>query len=67
LLGSLLQSRSALAAENLFLCKQLALYQERQVRPRGATDDTRLTMVWLGKLFDRKQALIVVRQETFTG
>ena len=26
-LGSLLQSRSALAAENLFLRKQLALYQ----------------------------------------
>ena len=37
-LGSLLQSRSALAAENLFLRKQLALYQERQVRPRRATD-----------------------------
>ena len=33
-LGSLLQSRSALAAENLFLRKQLALYQERQVQPR---------------------------------
>jgi hypothetical protein len=32
-LGSLLQSRSALAAKNLFLRKQLALYQERQVRP----------------------------------
>ena len=32
-LGSLLQSRSALAAENLFLRKQLALYQERQIRP----------------------------------
>jgi hypothetical protein len=32
-LGSLLQSRFALAAENLFLRKQLALYQERQVRP----------------------------------
>ena len=48
-LGSLLQSRSALAAENLFLRKQLALYQERQVRPRRATDATRLTMVLLGK------------------
>jgi hypothetical protein len=34
-LGSLLQPRSALAAENLFLRKQLALYQERQVRPDG--------------------------------
>ncbi len=30
-LDSLLQSRSALAAENLFLRKPLALYQERQI------------------------------------
>ncbi len=66
-LGSLLQSRFALAAENLFLRKQLALYQERQVRPRRATDATRLTMVLLGTLFDWKQALVSVRPETFTG
>jgi putative transposase len=45
-LGSLLQSRSALAAENLFLRKQLALYQERQVQARRATDGTRLMMVF---------------------
>ena len=44
-LGSLLRSCSALAAENLFLRKQLALYQERQVQPQRATDATRLTMV----------------------
>src|SRR5258705_2470281 len=67
LLGSLLQPRSALAAENLFLRKQLALYRERQVRPRRATDATRLTMVLLGRLFDWKEALISVRPETFTG
>jgi putative transposase len=66
-LGGLLQSRSTLAAENLFLRKQLALYQERQVRPRRATDATRLAMVLLGTLFDWKQALISVRPETFTG
>src|SRR5215469_3151286 len=29
-------SRSALAAENLFLRKQLALFQERKVKPRQA-------------------------------
>jgi len=66
-LGSLLQSRCTLAAENLFLRKQLALYQERQVRPRKATDATRLTMVLLGTLFDWKQALVSVQPETFTG
>src|SRR4029434_4691092 len=66
-LGSLLQSRSALAAENLFLRKQLALYQERQVQPRRATDATRLTMVLASRLFDWKKALVSVRPETFTG
>jgi putative transposase len=66
-LGSLFQSRSALAAENLFLRKQLALYQERQVRPRRATDTTRLIMVLAARLFDWKEALISVRPETFAG
>src|SRR5262249_37269508 len=66
-LGSLFQSRSTLAAENLFLRKQLALYQERQVRPRRPTDATRLTMVLLGILFNWKQALVSVQPETFTG
>jgi len=67
LLGSFLQSRSALAAENLFLRKQLSLYQERQVRPQQATDATRLTMVLVAKLFDWREALMTVRPETFIG
>jgi len=66
-LGRLLQPRSALAAEILFLRKQLALYQERQVQPRRATDATRLTMVLAARLFDWKEALISVRAEIFTG
>src|SRR5262245_29307449 len=66
-LGSLLQPRSVLAAENLFLRKQLVFYQERQVRLRWVIDATRLMMVWLGKLFDWKEALILVRLETFSG
>ena len=36
----------ALTAENLFLRKQLALYQERHIKPRRATDATRLALVW---------------------
>jgi putative transposase len=67
LLGSLLRSRSALAAENLFLRRQLALYRERQVRPRRATDAARLTMVLAARLFDWKAALISVRPETFVS
>jgi hypothetical protein len=67
LLGSYLQSRSALAAENLFLRKQLRLYQECQVRPHRATDATRLTMILVAKLFDYREALMTVRPETFIG
>ena len=36
----------ALAAENLLLRKQLALYLERKVKPHRATDVTRLTLVF---------------------
>jgi hypothetical protein len=35
------RSHSALAMENLFLRKQLALFQKRKVRPRRADDPTR--------------------------
>jgi hypothetical protein len=38
-------SRTALAAETLFLRKQLALFQERKVKPRRADDSTRWMMV----------------------
>ena len=58
-------SPAALAAENLFLRKQLALYQERQVTPRRATDATRLALLWLGRWFDWRQALAVVKPATF--
>ena len=50
-----LRPPAALVAENLFLRKQLALYQERQVKPRRATDATRLALVWLGRWFDWRQ------------
>jgi putative transposase len=60
-----LRSPTALAAENLFLRKQLALYQERHVTPRRATDVTRLTLVWLRLWFDWRQALTVVQPATF--
>jgi hypothetical protein len=39
-----LRSPAALAAENLFLAKQLALYRERSITPRRVTPTTRLTL-----------------------
>jgi hypothetical protein len=43
----LARSRTALAAENLFLRKQLAFYQERKVRPRRFDNVTRVMLVLL--------------------
>jgi putative transposase len=61
-----LRSPAALAAENLFLRKQLALYQARHVKPQRATDAIRLALVWLSQWFDWTQALTAVRPETFS-
>jgi hypothetical protein len=41
-LGLCFRPSPALAAENLFLRKQLALYQERQVKPRRTTHVLRM-------------------------
>jgi putative transposase len=61
-----LRPPASLAAENLFLRKQLALYQERHVKPRRATNATRLVLVWLGRWCDWRQALTIVQPATFT-
>jgi hypothetical protein len=58
-------STAALAAENLFLRKQLARYQGRHVIPRCPTNATRFTLVWLSQWFDWRPALAVVQPETF--
>jgi hypothetical protein len=44
-----LHSRTQLAAENLFVRTQLALYLERQVKPHRADDATRITLATLAK------------------
>jgi transposase InsO family protein len=60
-----LRSPAALAAENLFLRKQLAMYQERKVTPKRATNATRFALVWLSRWFDWREVLRVVQPETF--
>jgi putative transposase len=59
-----LRSSAALAAENLFLRKQLALYQARHVKPQHIPDVTRCTLVWLSHWFDWPSALTIVQPET---
>jgi hypothetical protein len=60
-----LRSPAALAAENLFLRKQLALYPARHVKPQRVTNGTRCTLVWLSHWFDWPSALVIVQPETF--
>jgi len=59
-----LRSRTWLAAENLFLRKQLAFCQERIVKPRRADNPTRLTLVLLSRWFNWLDALTVVTPRT---
>jgi hypothetical protein len=59
--------RVAVAAENLFLRKQLALFQERKVRPRRADDSTRWRMATLSQMFQWCDALVNVKPDTLTA
>jgi len=59
-----LRPRRSVEAENLFLRRQLALYQERGVKPRRVDAATRVLLALLSRLFDWRDALVVVRPET---
>ena len=59
--------RTAVAAEVLFLRKQLAYYQDHNIRPGRLTDAARLSMVLWSRLFDWKEALAIVTPATFVG
>ena len=58
------RSRKSLAAESLFLRKQLALFQERKVKPRRTNDATRWLMATLGRMFQWRNALVNVKPDT---
>ena len=60
----MLRPHGALVAENLFLRKQLAMYQERKLMPRRPDTPFRVALVLLSRLFDWKVALVVVQPQT---
>jgi putative transposase len=62
-----IRSQSALSAEILFLRKQLAFYEERQVQPHRLDDCARASLVFWSRLFDWKDALVIVKPETLIG
>ena len=61
---NLVRSQGALAAENLFLRKQLTFFIEREQTPRRTDNSTRFTIVTLAKLFEWRNALIVAKPDT---
>jgi putative transposase len=58
-----MRSRAQLAAENLFLRKQLALYQERKVKSRRADDATRIILAGLSRFLAWRRLLVIVKPE----
>jgi putative transposase len=65
-LAALLHSRTALMAENLFLRKQLAFYAERKVQPRRLDDAARFCLAFWSRLFDWRNALLIVKPDSLT-
>jgi transposase InsO family protein len=67
IVSATMRSRAQLAAENLFLRKQLAMYRERGVKPRRADHATRITLVVLSRFLEWRQLLTVVTPQTLIG
>ena len=63
---AVLQSRStrSVEAENLFLRRQLGLFRERGIKPRRVDSATRISLAILSRLFDWRDALVVVQPKT---
>ncbi len=61
------RSTESVRAENLLLRRQLALFLERGVRPRRVDAATRVSLAALARLFDWRNALVVVRPATMIG
>lgn len=59
--------RTALAAENLFLRKQLALFREREKKAMPTTPVDRFVFSKLARWFDWRSALMIVKPATLIG
>ena len=66
-LRSLTSPRAVLAAENLFLRKQLAFYQEHQIRARRLTAVARFSLLVWSRFCDWRTILVIVKPETLIG
>src|SRR5438270_13855124 len=62
--ASVWRRRTALAAENLFLRKQLALFREREKKAMHTTPADRFVFSKLARWFDWRRALMIVKPAT---
>ena len=54
----LFRARTSLSAEVLFLRKQLAFYEERQVQPRRLNDSARFSLILWSRSCNWKEAVL---------
>ena len=65
--AALWRHRTALAAEHLFLRKQLALFREREKKAMPTTPADRFVFSKLAPWFDWRSALLIVKPATLIG
>ena len=61
---SMVRSHAASSAEILFLRKQLAFYQEHQIKPRRLTEQARVSLAFWSQWFKWRESLVIVKPET---
>jgi putative transposase len=67
LFAAVSRRRMAVAAENLFLRKQLALFREREKKAMPTTPADRFLFSKLARWFDWRSALLIVKPATLIG
>ena len=60
----MLRSRATSSAEILFLRKQLAFYQEHQIKPWRLTDEAWVSLAFWSQWFNWRESLVIVKPET---
>lgn len=56
--GLAFRSAKSIQAENLFMRRQLALFAERGIKPRRVDPATRITLAFLSRFFNWRDALV---------
>src|SRR3954464_15368937 len=67
LFAAVSRRRTAVAAENLFLRKQLALFRQREKKAMPTTPADRFVFSKLARWFDWRSALLIVKPATLIG